>query len=60
MSEGSKGGKNRAVWLVVFGILIGILFAPASGSETRHGIVRSLVNLGHNARKEINQIATHL
>jgi gas vesicle protein len=60
MSEGSKGGKKSAVWLVVLGVLIGILFAPASGSETRHGTVRYLVNLGHSARQEINQIAAHL
>jgi hypothetical protein len=60
----STGRKNRALWLIALGVLLGILFAPASGRETRHAIVkdvedggRYLVTLGHDTQKELNQIA---
>jgi len=63
-SKGSKGLKNKTIWLIAFGVLIGILFAPASGRETRRAIVkdvndggRYLVNLGHDAEKELNHVA---
>ena len=62
-SKGSKGLKNKTIWLIAFGVLIGILFAPASGRETRRAIVkdvkdsgRYLVTLGHNTQKELDHI----
>lgn len=62
--DGSKEGRKSAIWLVVLGALVGILFAPASGRETRRTIVkdvkdsgRYLVALGHDTQKELNKIA---
>ena len=58
----SKGFKNKAI-LIALGVLLGILFAPASGRETRRAIVkdvkdsgRYLVTLGHNTQKELDHI----
>ena len=63
-SKESHGRKSRAIWLIAFGVLIGILFAPATGRETRQAIVkdikdggRYLVTLGHDTQKELNHIA---
>jgi len=60
----SKGLKNRTIWLLALGVLIGILFAPASGRETRRAIVkdvndggRYLVTLGHDTQRELDHIA---
>ena len=65
MSE-SKGRESKGlkkIWLIALGLLIGILFAPASGRETRRAIVkdvndggRYLVTLGHDTQKELNNI----
>ncbi len=70
MSKESKGRKSRAVWLIALGALAGVLFAPASGRETRQAIVkdvkdggRFLVSLEHDTQKELDHIAhkvTHL
>jgi gas vesicle protein len=64
-STGHKTGrKRRAVWLVALGGLAGILFAPASGHETRQAIAkdvkdggRYLSSLMHDTRKELDHIA---
>ena len=63
--EAPKGGRNtRTVWLIVLGALLGILFAPTSGRETRRTIVkdvkdggRYLVSLGQDTRRELDNIA---
>jgi hypothetical protein len=70
MSTEHKERKSKPVWLIALGVLLGILFAPASGRETRHAIVkdvndggRYLVTLGHNTQKELDHLAhtvTHL
>ena len=64
MSTESKGRKGKPIWLIGLGVLVGILFAPASGRETRRAIVkdvndggRYLVTLGHDTQKELNNIA---
>jgi gas vesicle protein len=64
MSTESKGRKRRTIWLIALGVLLGILFAPASGRETRQAIVkdvkdggRYLVTLGHNTQRELDHIA---
>ena len=64
MSTESKGRKGKPMWLIALGVLVGILFAPASGRETRRAIVkdvndggRYLVTLGHDTQKELNNIA---
>ena len=60
----SKARKSRAVWLIILGALCGVLFAPASGHETRHTIAeeagkggRYVVALGHETREEAGHIA---
>ena len=64
MSQNSGNRKSKAVWLIALGALGGILFAPASGRETRRTIVeevdkggRCLVSLGHDTRVEAGRIA---
>jgi len=64
MSTESKGRKRQTIWLIALGVLLGILFAPASGRETRQAIVkdvkdggRYLVTLGHNTQRELEHIA---
>jgi hypothetical protein len=64
MSTESKGRKSRVIWVLALGVLIGILFAPASGHETRQAIVkdvkdggRYLVALGHDTQRELDHIA---
>ena len=64
MSTESRKRKSRTIWLIALGVLLGILFAPASGRETRQAIVkdvkdggRYLVTLGHNTQRELEHIA---
>jgi gas vesicle protein len=60
VSEKSAKRKSRTVWFIVLGALAGILFAPASGRETRQTIekgvesgYRYLVSLGRDTREGV-------
>jgi gas vesicle protein len=63
VSEKSEKRKSRTVWFIVLGALAGILFAPASGRETRQTIekgvetgYRYVVSLGHDTREGVDHV----
>ena len=64
MSQNRQNRKSKPVWFIVLGALAGILFAPASGRETRQTIEkgvensgRYLASLGHDTTEGIAHIA---